>query len=195
MRQLSGSDAYFLYSDQPGKHQHVSTIYIYDPSTAPAGEVPFDTILEHVRSRLATSRLFRQKLVHVPFNLDYPYWVEDPHFELEFHVRHIALPKPGDWRQFCIQVARLHSRRLDMNRPVWEMYVIEGLDNVSFLPKGAFAVLVKVHHMALDDVTEDDFTVALHDRHRCAVASGSGAGWRSCSATVKSSSVTSSSAM
>jgi WS/DGAT/MGAT family acyltransferase len=163
MRQLSGSDAYFLYSDRPGKHQHVSTIYIYDQSTAPDGELRFKTILEHVRSRLATSRLFRQKLVHVPFNFDYPYWIEDPHFELEFHVRHIALPQPGDWRQFCIQVARLHARRLDMNRPVWEMYVIEGLDNIPWLPKDAFAVVTKVHHSAIDDVTENDITVALHD--------------------------------
>ena len=163
MRQLSGSDAYFLYSDRPGKHQHVSTIYLYDQSTVPTGTVRFKSILNHVRHRLGTSRLFRQKLVHVPFNLDYPYWIEDPHFELEFHVRHIALPHPGDWRQFCIQLARLHSRPLDMNRPVWEMYVIEGLDNIPFLPDGAFAVMTKVHHSAIDDVTENDMTVALHD--------------------------------
>ncbi|MDH3620125.1 MAG: wax ester/triacylglycerol synthase family O-acyltransferase [Gammaproteobacteria bacterium] len=163
MRQLSGSDAFFLYSDKPGKHQHVSTIYIYDQSTAPDGTVRFKSILQHVRQRLCTSRLFRQKLVKVPFNFDYPYWIEDPHFELEFHVRHIALPQPGDWRQFCIQVARLHSRPLDMNRPVWEMYVIEGLDNIPFLPDGAFAVMTKVHHSAIDDVTENDLTVSLHD--------------------------------
>lgn len=163
MRQLSGSDAYFLYSDKPGKHQHVSTIYIYDQATAPEGKVRFKSILHHVRHRLGTSRLFRQKLVHVPFNFDYPYWIEDPHFELEFHVRHIALPHPGDWRQLCIQVARLHSRPLDMSRPVWEMYVIEGLDNIPFLPEGAFAVMTKVHHSAIDDVTENDMTVALHD--------------------------------
>jgi len=163
MRQLSGSDAFFLYSDKPGKHQHVSTIYIYDQSSAPEGTVRFKSILQHVRHRLGASRLFRQKLAHVPFNLDYPYWIEDPHFELEFHVRHIALPHPGDWRQFCIQVSRLHSRPLDMNRPVWEMYVIEGLDNIPFLPDGAFAVMTKVHHSAIDDVTENDMTVALHD--------------------------------
>ncbi|MGI9232865.1 MAG: wax ester/triacylglycerol synthase family O-acyltransferase [Woeseiaceae bacterium] len=179
MRQLSGSDAYFLYSDKPGKHQHVSTIYLYDQATAPNGTVRFKTILQHVRQRLGTSRLFRQKLVHVPLNLDYPYWIEDPHFELEFHVRHIALPQPGDWRQFCIQVARLHSRPLDMNRPVWEMYVIEGLDNIPFLPDGAFAVMTKVHHSAIDDVTENDMTVALHDLQRDAVAEEHQDLWRS----------------
>lgn len=163
MRQLSGSDAFFLYSDKPGQHQHISTIYLYDPSTAPGGQVDFLTILEHVRDRISTSRIFRQRLVDVPLSLDYPYWIHDKHFDLEFHVRHIALPHPGDWRQFCILASRLHARPVDLKRPVWEMYVIEGLDNVAWLPKGAFAVLVKVHQAAIDDVTEDDFTVALHD--------------------------------
>jgi WS/DGAT/MGAT family acyltransferase len=163
MRQLSGSDAFFLYSDKPGRHQHLSTIYLYDPSSAPGGAVDFRTILEHVRDRIGTSRIFRQRLVEVPLNADYPYWIHDEHFDLEFHVRHIALPEPGDWRQFCILASRLHARPVDMHRPVWEMYVIDGLDNVSWLPEGAFAVLVKVHHAALDDVTEDDFTIALHD--------------------------------
>ncbi len=163
MRQLSGSDAFFLYSDKPGRHQHVSTIYLYDPSTAPGGKVDFQTVLEHMRERIGTSRIFRQRLVHVPLNVDYPYWIYDKHFDLEFHLRHIALPRPGDWRQFCILASRLHARPLDMHRPVWEMYVIDGLDNVSWLPRGSFALLVKLHHVALDDVTEDDFTVALHD--------------------------------
>ena len=163
MRQLSGSDAFFLYSDKPGRHQHVSTIYLYDPSTAPGGKVDFQAVLEHMRARIGTSRIFRQRLVHVPLNIDYPYWIYDRHFDLEFHVRHIALPRPGDWRQFCILASRLHARPVDMHRPVWEMYVIDGLDNVSWLPKGSFALMVKVHHIALDDVTEDDFTIALHD--------------------------------
>ena len=163
MRQLSGSDAFFLYSDKPGRHQHISTIYLYDPSTAPGGEIDFLTILEHVRERIGTSRVFRQRLVDVPLNLDYPYWIHDQHFDLEFHVRHIALPKPGDWRQFCILASRLHARPVDLKRPVWEMYVIDGLDNVSWLPKGSFALMVKVHQVAMDDVTEDDFTIALHD--------------------------------
>jgi WS/DGAT/MGAT family acyltransferase len=163
MRQLSGSDAFFLFSDKPGQHQHISTLYIYDQSTAPGGHVRFKAILDHVRDRLGRSRIFRQRLVHVPLNLDYPYWIEDENFELEFHVRHIALPKPGDWRQLRILVSRLHSRALDMSRPVWEMYVIEGLDNIPYLPKGSFAVMTKVHHAAIDDATEEDFTLALHD--------------------------------
>jgi len=164
MRQLSGSDAFFLYSDRPGRHQHVSTVYIYDPATAADGGVSFDAIRRHMEQRLDASRLFRQRLMRVPFDLDYPWWIEDPHFELDFHLRHIALPEPGDWRHLCIQLSRLHSRPLDLTRPPWEMYVIDGLDSVEGLPPGAFAVMTKVHHAAIDDVTEEDFTIALHDR-------------------------------
>ncbi len=163
MRQLSGADAFFLYSDRPGRHQHVSTVYIYDPATAADGGVTFEAIREHMAARLDVSRLFRQRLVRVPLNLDYPWWIEDAEFELDFHLRHIALPEPGDWRHLCIQLSRLHSRPLDLTRPPWEMYVIEGLDAVEGLPPGAFAVMTKVHHAAVDDVTDEDFTIALHD--------------------------------
>lgn len=163
MQQMKGSDSLFLYGDKPGQHQHISMIYVYDQSTASEGTVRFKKILEHLQSRLGTSRVFRQRLVSVPLDLDYPYWIEDPDFDIENHVRHIALPAPGDWRQFCIQVSRLHAQPLDMSRPPWEMYVIEGLDNASFLPKGAFAVLTKVHHVAVDGMTGVDITMALHD--------------------------------
>jgi diacylglycerol O-acyltransferase / wax synthase len=99
----------------------------------------------------------------VPMNLDHPYWVEDKDFDLEFHVRHIALPEPGDWRQLCIQVARLHSRMLDLSRPLWETYVIEGLDNVEGVPPGSFALLQKTHHAAIDGVSGMEMTSAIHD--------------------------------
>ena len=136
MQQLSGLDASFLYFETPNAPGHVFSVYICDQSTAPGGKVTFTGILEHVRQRLHVSRAFRQRLVEVPFGLDHPYWIEDGEFDLEYHVRHIALPQPGDWRQLCIQIARLHSRPLDRSRPLWEMYVIEGLDNVAGLPAG-----------------------------------------------------------
>ncbi|RPI08522.1 MAG: wax ester/triacylglycerol synthase family O-acyltransferase, partial [Actinobacteria bacterium] len=100
----------------------------------------------------------------VPFDLDHPYWVEDEEFDLEYHVRHIALPKPGDWRQFCIQAARLHARGLDLARPLWEMYVIEGLDGVEGLPKGSFGVVIKVHHAAIDGMAGVELITAIHDQ-------------------------------
>jgi diacylglycerol O-acyltransferase len=109
------------------------------------------------------SPVFRQKLLRVPLDLDYPYWVEDESFDIEYHVRHIALPKPGDWRQFCIQASRIHARPLDLNRPLWEMYVIEGLDSFLDLPVGSFAVLLKIHHSAIDVSRRNEITALLHD--------------------------------
>ncbi|MEJ2530442.1 MAG: wax ester/triacylglycerol synthase family O-acyltransferase [Halioglobus sp.] len=163
MRQITGGDAFFLYTDKQSRHQHISMLYIYDQSTVKGGPLRFKTILDNVEKRLGASPVFRQRLVQVPLSMDYPYWINDPDFDLEFHVRHIALPKPGDWRQLCIQVSRLHSRPLDLSRPVWEMYVIEGLDNVEFLPKGAFAIMTKVHHVAIDGVSAAELTMGIHD--------------------------------
>ncbi len=163
MEQLTGMDASFLYFETPHAPMHIGSFTIYDPSTAPGGFVRFKDILRHVESRLHLSRAFRQKLVHVPLNLDHPYWVNDAEFDLEFHVRHIALPKPGDWRQLCIQAARLHSRPLDLSKPLWEMYVIEGLDNVDGIPPGSFALLLKIHHAMIDGVSGSEITAYIHD--------------------------------
>ncbi len=163
MQQLSGLDAAFLYFETKNTPMHIGSFAIYDQSTAPEGKVTFKAILQNVESRLHLARCFRQKVVHAPFDLDHPYWLEDPDFDLEFHVRHIALPHPGDWRQLCIQVARIHARPLDLSKPLWEMYVIEGLDNVEDVPAGSFAVLTKIHHAAIDGVSGAELTAAIHD--------------------------------
>ncbi|MDJ0848529.1 MAG: wax ester/triacylglycerol synthase family O-acyltransferase [Myxococcota bacterium] len=163
MQQLSGMDASFLYFEQPNAPMHIGSFAIYDQSTAPGGKVTFKGILGNVERRLHLARCFRQKVVGVPLDFDHPYWIEDADFDLEFHIRHIALPKPGDWRQLCIQVARLHSRPLDLSKPLWEMYVIEGLDNVDGVPAGSFAVLTKIHHAAIDGVSGAEMTAAIHD--------------------------------
>jgi diacylglycerol O-acyltransferase len=163
MQQLSGLDASFLYFETANAPMHVGGLLIYDQSTAPGGAVRFKDILKFYEERMHRARSFRQKVVRVPLNLDHPYWVEDSDFDLEFHLRHIALPKPGDWRQLCIQVARLNSRALDHARPLWEAYVIEGLDNIPGLPKGSYAVLSKIHHAAIDGVSGAEMSAAVHD--------------------------------
>jgi WS/DGAT/MGAT family acyltransferase len=163
MPQLDAHDAAFLYSDTTHSNANVSLIHIYDQSTAPGGKVRFKTILAHIESRLHRSPVFRRKLQRVPLELDFPYWIDDPNFDLEYHVRHIALPKPGDWRQFCIQASRIHARPLDLNRPLWEIYVIEGLDSFLDLPEGSFALLTKVHHAAIDVEHGAEIAMLLHD--------------------------------
>jgi diacylglycerol O-acyltransferase len=163
MEQLSGMDASFVYLETPTTPMHIGSVGIYDPSTAPGGFVRFKDILAHIDSRLDKARSFRQKLVRVPFDLDHPYWVDDADFDLEYHVRHVALPKPGDWRQLCIQVARLHARGMDMNKPLWEFNIVEGLDNIPGLPPGCFALVAKVHHAAIDGMSGVELSAAVHD--------------------------------
>jgi WS/DGAT/MGAT family acyltransferase len=164
MDQLSPQDAQFLYLESEDNLTHLTSISIFDQSTVPDGElVRFKDILAHVENRLHMSPLFKRRLVRVPLELDFPYWVDDEHFDLEYHVRHSRLPNPGDWRQFCIHMARYHSRPLDMNRPLWEMYVIEGLDNVDWLPAGSYALATKIHHAAADGKAIMDFFAAMAD--------------------------------
>ncbi len=163
MRQINRNDALFLASESAHSNSNVSLVQIYDPSTAPGGRLRFKSILALVESRLHRSPLFRQKLRQVPLDLDDPYWIEDENFDLEYHVRNIALPKPGDWRQFCIQASRIHARPLDINRPLWEIYVIEGLDSLLDLPRDSFALLTKLHHAAIDVERGTEIITLLHD--------------------------------
>lgn len=162
MQQLQGMDSSFVALESPNSPMHIGSLLIYNPETAPGGFVRFKDILEFLRSRMQLSKTMRQRLVRVPFDLDYPYWIEDPDFDLEYHVRHVALPKPGDWRQLCIQTARIHARALDLNRPPWEITVVEGLDNIPGYPPGSFAFVTKVHHAAIDGMSGIDLMEAMH---------------------------------
>jgi diacylglycerol O-acyltransferase len=162
--QLSAQDAQFLYIQSATNLTHVMAVYIYDPSTAPGGKVRFKDIIEHMRKRLDVSPMFKRKLYRLPLDIDHPYWVEDEHFDLEAHISHSRLPEPGDWRQFCIHVARHHSKPLDMTRPLWDMYVVEGLDNIPGYAKGSYAILTRIHHSTIDGVSGAHFFAAISDK-------------------------------
>jgi len=162
MKQLSGADSMFLLFERGNNFMHVASLAVYDPSTAPGGGVRFKDVLRFFTSRVAQFPQFRRRLVSLPFALDRPYWVEASSIDVEFHVRHIALPHPGDWRQLCIQVARLHSRPLDRSKPLWEAYVIEGLHNVTGVPPGSFALYTKMHHAIVDGESGTEIMKALH---------------------------------
>ncbi len=162
MHQLSALDYAFVQQESTRSPMHISPIIIYDQSGVKRGPVRFKEILTVFERSLHKSAIFRRKLAGGAMGFDTPYWVEDPNFDLEFHVRHISLPKPGDWRQFCILLARLHARGLDMKRPLWEAYVIEGLNNVEDLPENSFAIMLKVHHSAIDGVSGAEIVTAIH---------------------------------
>jgi diacylglycerol O-acyltransferase / wax synthase len=163
MQQLGWTDDMLLRAETPATPLQIQLLLIYDPSTAPGGKVTFKGILEELDARLHLADVFRRRLTGLPAGLDRPYWVDDPSFDLEYHVRHIGLPQPGDWRQLCIQVARLHGRQIDLRRPPWEITVIEGLNSVPGVPKGSFAMALKLHHCAVDGMASVQMIAAMHD--------------------------------
>jgi WS/DGAT/MGAT family acyltransferase len=163
MEQLSWTDDMMLRAEKPETPMQIQMLLIYDQSTAPAGKVTFKRILEEIDARLHLAPTFRRRLTELPGGLHMPYWVDDPDFDLEYHVRHIALPQPGDWRQLCIQIARIHGRQLDLRRPPWEMTVIEGLNAIPGVPKGSFAISLKLHHCVVDGMESVELMAAMHD--------------------------------
>lgn len=162
-RQLHGQDTSFLHIEGRHSHMGITMVYFYDQQFAPNGIVRFKDILQHVNSRMGQSPVFKRKLDRLPFDFDYPYWVDDEYFDVEFHARHVALPAPGDWRQLRIQLSRFHIRPLDLARPLWDMCIIEGLNGVEGLPKGSFAIAIKMHHALIDGHTALELTKLLHD--------------------------------
>jgi diacylglycerol O-acyltransferase len=163
MEQLSWTDDMMLRAEKPETPMQIQMLLIYDQSTAPAGRVTFKRILGEIDARLHLAPTFRRRLTELPGGLHMPYWVDDPKFDLEYHVRHIALPQPGDWRQLCIQIARIHGRQLDLRRPPWEMTVIEGLNSIPGVPKGSFAISLKLHHCVVDGMESVELMAAMHD--------------------------------
>src|SRR5204863_8583404 len=137
MRQLTSLDAQFLALESANQTGHVAGLAILDPSTKPSGDLTFEDICRLMEERLPLLPPLRWRLVQVPLGLDLPYWVDDPDFDLEFHVRETAIPAPGDDRQLAETVQRVFGRPLDRGRPLWELYVIHGLEG------GRVALLTK----------------------------------------------------
>jgi WS/DGAT/MGAT family acyltransferase len=156
MKRLTGLDATFLNLETPTTHMHVAGLAIFDPSTGD-GKFSFDRVKEIYQKRLHLAPPFRQRLVEVPMGLHHPLWIEDPEFDLDWHVRHIAVPAPGGPRELADLVSHLNSIKLDRSRPLWEMWIIEGL------PDGHVAALSKVHHAAIDGASGNELTVAVLD--------------------------------
>jgi diacylglycerol O-acyltransferase / wax synthase len=156
MQRLTGLDATFLYLETPNIHMHVASTAVFDPSTVPGG-YSFDKVRDLVEDRLPLLPPFRRRLVEVPFQLHHPIWIEDPDFDLDYHVRRAALPAPGGHRELAEFAGEIMARPLDRRRPLWEMYVVEGLEN------GMIACITKTHHAAIDGVSGAELTVNLLD--------------------------------
>ena len=157
MRQLTSVDAQFLALENARQSGHVGGLAVLDPSTAPEGKLELGDLYEMLAERLPLLPPMRWRLAEVPFGLDYPYWVDDPDFDLDFHVRELALPAPGTDEKLAEQVARIFSRPLDRARPLWELYLIHGLE------QGRVAMLTKIHHAAIDGLSGAEIMGVLFD--------------------------------
>ncbi|HHU10411.1 MAG TPA: wax ester/triacylglycerol synthase family O-acyltransferase, partial [Intrasporangiaceae bacterium] len=156
MRRLSGLDAAFLALETPHSTGHVGGLSILDPSTA-SEELDLDRLITVLEPRLGLVPVMRQRLVDVPLGLDQPVWIDDEYFDIEYHVREIALPSPGSDEQLSEQIARIHARPLDRAKPLWEVYLVTGLKG------GRMAIYTKVHHAAVDGVSGTELLTLFYD--------------------------------
>lgn len=156
MQRLTGLDASFLSMETATSPMHVAGLAVFDPSEVEGGW-SIDQVKSVYGQRLHLAAPFRRRLVNVPLGLHHPLWIEDPDFDLDWHIRHIAVPAPGSARELAELAGHLVALPLDRSRPLWEMWVIEGLEH------GHVAVLTKVHHAAIDGASGNEITVATLD--------------------------------
>ncbi len=157
MERLGPQDASFIYLETPSVHQHVGGVAILDPSTRPDGRLSYSDLLQIMGSRIHLAPRFRQKVVLPPFALARPVWVDDPNFDLTFHVRRAALPRPRGRQELVDYVQRVFSRPLDRTKPLWEAYIIEEMEN------DLVAVITKVHHAMVDGLAAIDIASTMFD--------------------------------
>jgi diacylglycerol O-acyltransferase len=142
VKQLTGLDGSFLYMETPTTFGHVSGLAVYQRPSPDFD--PFAAVYRRFASMVGVLEPMRRRVVEVPMNLDHPYWIDDPNFDLDYHIRHMSLAPPGRPDQLADQIARIVGRPMDRTRPLWEVYVIEGLED------GTWALLTKYHHATID---------------------------------------------
>ena len=146
LQPIAGMDATFLYTDTPTSPMHIGSVLIIE------GSLDFETLKSIIHSRIHQFEKLRQKLMYVPLKIDYPYWVDDPFFDIDLHITQTALPKPGGWKQLRSTASEFFSEGLVPNRALWSMKFVEGLDKLPQVPKGSVAIITKMHHVAVDGV-------------------------------------------
>ena len=156
MEPLSGLDASFLYLETPTLHMHVEMVTIFDPSTVPGGYA-FAKMQTQIAARTHQAPVFRRLLVEVPFRLGHPVWVDDPHFDIDYHVRRTAVPSPGGLLELADLAGDIASRQLDRSKPLWEIWIVEGLED------GRIAVIAKMHHSTVDGMSGAALLSVLFD--------------------------------
>mgnify|MGYP001101701576 CR=1 FL=1 len=157
LKPVSGTDAAFLLTESPNSPMHVGTLTIVE------GSLSFEDFKEAIHSKIHLIPKFRQRLVSVPLNLDFPYWVDDPNFDIDIHLKRVALPNPKDWNTLRELTSSIFSTPLDLRRPLWSIDYIEGLDELSQVPKGSVAIVSKVHHVMVDGISGMGIMGVMYD--------------------------------
>jgi len=158
MEQVSGISSSFLAIERPDMPMAISSVAIYKGQP----DDSFPAIRQAFLNGIAHYPIFRRRLLNVPGRLDHPYWIEDPDFDVDCHLRRLALPQPGNWHQFNLQLARLQSTPIHRDRPLWQAFIIEGLNGLSGIPKGSFAVVMRAHRAVADAGALNDMMMRMH---------------------------------
>jgi diacylglycerol O-acyltransferase / wax synthase len=156
-QKLSPLDASFLHLETPNTHMHIGGVAVFEPGPLGSGAKLYRSLVRAIEPRLDLMPRYRQKLAFVPLSLDVPVWVEDDDFDISHHLLRAALPAPGGDEELADLVARVFSRQLDRRRPLWEMYVVEGLKD------GRWALLTKTHHAMVDGISNLELATILLD--------------------------------
>ena len=162
MRMLSALDATFIYLESEHSPMAIGAVYVIDAGDAPES-FSYESWYSLVESRLKLSKVFRQRLVEVPWDLSFPYWIRDPEFDLDVHLPRVSLPGPGGMAELMQMAADTWGDVLDRERPLWEITFVEGLDNIPGISKGSYALITKVHHAAVDGKASSEMMSALLD--------------------------------
>ena len=157
MQQLTGLDSSFLYLETTNTPMHVGSLNVYE------GSLTFEAFRNFLSERLHLAPRLLQKLVTVPMGLGNPYWVDDADFDINLHLQHLALPKPGDWKALRKLTSKMIGQPLDRSRPLWEFIFVEGLDNLPQVKKGSVAIISKIHHAAIDGASGAEIMGLLFD--------------------------------
>ena len=157
IKAITGMDATFLYGETSTSPMHIGSVAVIE------GDLDYDKFRATIASRIHLIPKLRKRLIYVPLSIDYPYWVDDPNFDIDLHLKRIALPRPGSWKELRATASQIFSEPLDRNRPLWTFTFVEGLDNIPQVPKGSVAIISKIHHVAIDGVAGTSLMSLLFD--------------------------------
>lgn len=144
IKPISGMDSTFLHVETPTSPMHIGSVAIIE------GSLDFESFKKTIASRIHMIPKLRKRLMHVPFSIDHPYWVDDPDFNLDMHLDHFALPNPGSWKNLRKLASKIFSEPLDPSKPLWSFTFVEGLNTLSQVKENSVAIIAKMHHVAID---------------------------------------------